>query len=69
MNVGEILHRIHKATQLNTEIFRRLLVENIFISGQALTYARMGVVTIRTFPSRITIPKQVQVHLSTKLQY
>ena len=46
---------------------RRIQEENISISHQALMYAREGMVT--TFPSRITIPRQVQVNLSANLHY
>ena len=39
-----------KATQLNTEICRKLPEENISISRQALTYARRDVVTVNFLP-------------------
>ena len=50
MCAGELLHQIQKATPLNTEIYKRLLEENISISYQALTCARKGMVTVLLLP-------------------
>ena len=51
-----------------TEIHRTLQIEeNISISRETLAYAGRG--TVATFPSRITTPREVQVNLSTNLQY
>ena len=51
-------------SQLNT---RRLTEENIFISFQALANICKKGCSHCTYFSRITIPRQVEVNLSTKL--
>ena len=66
MNVGELLRYIRKATQLNTEVCRRLLEENISISHQDINVCKKGCGHC-TFPSIITVPIRVQVNVCSKL--
>ena len=50
-----------------TEIRRILQIEeNISVSRQTLTYAGRGMVAV--ISSRITVPRKVQVNISTNLQ-
>ena len=66
MKVGELLCSIQNATHLNTEIAKRVAIRKHSICCQTLMYARRDVIHC-TFPSRITIPRQVKVNLFTKL--
>ena len=50
MKVGELIRFIRKATRLNTEIAKKVVIRKHSICCQALMYARRDVITVHFLP-------------------